>query len=54
MGRSQQSLSEYKIAHRIKEGRGQGVGKKYTPRLYGQDVPLEGPSHRIYSPSFRF
>jgi len=49
MGRSQQSLSELQIARRIKDGRGQGVGKKYTPWLYVQDVPSEGRSHRVYS-----
>lgn len=34
MGRPQQSLSEHQIARRIKEGRSQGFGKKYTPWLY--------------------
>jgi len=33
MGRSQQSLSELQIARRVKDGRGQGVGKNYTPWL---------------------
>lgn len=49
MAKSQQSLSEHQIARRIKEGRGQGVGKKYRPWLYVQEVPSEGRSHRIYS-----
>jgi hypothetical protein len=49
MGRSQQSLSELQIARRVKDGRGQGVGKNYTPWLYVQDVPSEGRSHRVYS-----
>ena len=37
------------IAKRIKEGRGQGVGKDYKPWLYVQDVSSDGRSHRIYS-----
>lgn len=49
MAKSQQSLSEHQIARRIKDGRGQGFGKKYQPWLYVQDVPSEGRSHRIYS-----
>lgn len=49
MARSQQCLSEHQIARRIKEGRGQGSGKKYIPWLYVQDVPSEGRSHRVYS-----
>lgn len=49
MSKSQQFLEEHQIAHRIKQGRGQGVGKQYRPWINVQDVPSEGRSHRIYS-----
>lgn len=49
MLKSQQSLTDNQIAHRIKEGRGRGIGKGYRPWLYVQDVPSQGRSHRIYS-----
>ncbi len=49
MAKSSLGFSEHQIARRIKDGRGQGLGKKYLPWLYVQDVPSDGRSHRVYS-----
>ena len=49
MAKANSSFSEAQIAHRIKEGRGQGYGKDYIPWLKVQEVPSSGRSHRIYS-----
>lgn len=48
MGKKRYWNSEAKNARWIKEGRGQGVGKKYRPWLTVRDVPSEGRSHRIF------
>lgn len=40
-------MTASKIAKRIKEGRGQGIGSSYKPWLYIQDVPSLGRSHRV-------
>ena len=49
MAKSSLGFSEHQIARRIKDGRGQGIGKEYGPWLYVQDVPSDGRSHRVYS-----
>lgn len=49
MAKSSLGFSEHQIARRIKDGRGQGLGKEYRPWLYVQDVPSDGRSHRVYS-----
>lgn len=41
--------TEFAISKKIKEGRGQGVGKDYKPLLYVQDVSSDGRYHRIHS-----
>lgn len=49
MGKTHRFLTEPQIQRRIKNGRGQGVGRDYEPWIYVQDVPSEGRSHRVFS-----
>ncbi|MDN5645297.1 MAG: heteromeric transposase endonuclease subunit TnsA, partial [Acinetobacter sp.] len=49
MSRAPRFFTQEQISKRIKDGRGQGMGKDYQPWLTIQDVPSRGVSHRIYS-----
>ncbi len=49
MAKTKSSFSDVQIARRIKDGRGQGHGKNYSPWLTVQEVPSLGRSHRVYS-----
>ncbi|OMD99962.1 transposase [Paenibacillus odorifer] len=46
MAKRKREITEAKIERFIKEGRGQGTGKDYTPWLRVQDVPSEGRATR--------
>lgn len=47
MAKRGQAWTEDKIARYLKEGRGQGEGIQYKPRLTIQDVPSLGRVHRV-------
>ena len=49
MSRAPRFFTQEQISKRIKDGRGQGMGKDYQPWLTIQDVSSHGVSHRIYS-----
>lgn len=49
MSRAPRFFTQEQISKRIKDGRGQGMGKDYQPWLTIQNVPSRGVSHRIYS-----
>jgi len=49
MSRAPRLFTQEQISKRIKDGRGQGMGKDYQPWLTIQNVPSRGVSHRIYS-----
>jgi hypothetical protein len=50
MARFKYGWTEKKIERFIKDGRGTGRGKDYTPWLTTQDVPSRGRSHRVALP----
>ena len=50
MARFKYGWTEEKIERFIKDGRGTGRGKDYTPWLTTQDVPSRGRSHRVALP----
>lgn len=49
MAKKRYTRNESDIQRLLSQGRGQGVGKNYSPYLFVQDVPSCGRSHRIYS-----
>lgn len=46
MAKTKSSFSDVQIARRIKDGRGQGHGKNYSPWLTVQEVPCSGQAKR--------
>lgn len=49
MTKKRYTRNELDIQKLLSQGRGQGVGEKYSPYLFVRDVPSCGRSHRIYS-----
>ncbi len=49
MAKKRYTRNESDIQKLLSQGRGQGVGGKYSPYLFVRDVPSRGRSHRIYS-----
>lgn len=47
MVKRKRNITQNKIEKLIKEGRGQGIGQKYKPWIFIQDVPSKGRSSRI-------
>ncbi|GAX88419.1 TnsA endonuclease N-terminal domain-containing protein [Effusibacillus lacus] len=48
MAKRKRESTWQQIERRIKEGRGEGVGRDYKPWLYIQDVPSTGRASRIF------
>jgi hypothetical protein len=49
MAKKRYTRNELDIQRLLSQGRGQGIGDKYSPYLFVRDVPSCGRSHRIYS-----